>query len=58
MQLQVEQANSLVIKEREAAKKAIEEALPVIKETPVVVQDMEKVESLSTEVEKLKVGHA
>ncbi|XP_062087752.1 myosin-17-like [Humulus lupulus] len=54
MQLQVEQANSLVIKEREAAKKVIEEAPPVIKETPVVVQDMEKVESLTTEVEKLK----
>ncbi|XP_030490697.2 myosin-17 isoform X1 [Cannabis sativa] len=53
--LQVEEANALVIKEREAAKKAIEEAPPVIKEIPVLVQDMEKVESLTTEVEKLKM---
>lgn len=52
MQLQVEQANSLVIKEQEAARKAMDEAPPVIKETP---QDMGRVDSLTAEVERLKV---
>ncbi|XWS16193.1 hypothetical protein CRYUN_Cryun34aG0064100 [Craigia yunnanensis] len=54
MQLQVEEANSMIIKEREAARKAIEEAPPVIKETPVIVQDTERINSLTSEVEKLK----
>ncbi|KAE8667135.1 Myosin-12 [Hibiscus syriacus] len=36
MQLQVEEAKSMAIKEREAARKAIEEAPPAIKETPVI----------------------
>ncbi|XWS20103.1 hypothetical protein CRYUN_Cryun31cG0072200 [Craigia yunnanensis] len=54
MQLKVEEANSMVIKEREAARKAIEEAPPVIKETPVIVQDTERINSLTSEVEKLK----
>ena len=55
MQLKVEEANSMVIKEREAARKAIEEAPPVIKETPVIVQDTERINSLTSEVDKLKV---
>lgn len=55
MQLQVEEANSRVLKEREAARKAIEEAPPVIKETPVMIQDTEKIESLTAEVASLKV---
>lgn len=55
LQLQVEEANSLLIKEREAARKAIEDAPPVIKETPVLVQDTEKIDSLTAEVEQLKV---
>lgn len=55
MQLQVEEAKALVVKEREAARKAIEEAPPVIKETPVLVEDTEKVNSLTDEVEQLKV---
>ncbi|OMO70685.1 IQ motif, EF-hand binding site [Corchorus capsularis] len=54
MQLQVEEAKSMVIKEREAARKAIEEAPPVIKETPVIVQDTEKINALTSEVEELK----
>ncbi|OVA04497.1 IQ motif [Macleaya cordata] len=54
MQIQVEEANAKVVKEREAARKAIEEAPPVIKETPVLVQDTEKVDSLTAEVEGLK----
>uniref|UniRef100_A0A6M2F8R2 Myosin motor domain-containing protein n=1 Tax=Populus davidiana TaxID=266767 RepID=A0A6M2F8R2_9ROSI len=54
MQVQVEEAKSMVVKEREAAQKAIEEAPPVIKEMPVMVQDTEKINSLSAEVEKLR----
>ncbi|KAK7329658.1 hypothetical protein VNO77_23831 [Canavalia gladiata] len=54
MQIQVEEANAKVIKEREAARKAIEEAPPVIKETPVIVQDTEKINSLMVEVNSLK----
>ncbi|XP_039117225.1 myosin-17-like isoform X2 [Dioscorea cayenensis subsp. rotundata] len=56
LQLQVEEANSLLIKEREAARKAIEDAPPVIKETPVLVQDTEKIDSLTAEVEQLKTS--
>jgi myosin V len=55
MQLQVEEAKALVVNEREAARKAIEEAPPVIKETPVLVEDTEKINSLTAEVEQLKV---
>ncbi|KAJ0074872.1 hypothetical protein Patl1_33585 [Pistacia atlantica] len=54
MQSKVEEANAMVIKEREAARKAIKEAPPVIKETPVIVQDTEKINSLTAEVENLK----
>ncbi|XP_015902864.2 myosin-17 [Ziziphus jujuba] len=54
LQLRVEQANLLVAKEREAARKAIEEAPPVIKETPVIIQDTEKLDFLTAEVERLK----
>ncbi|KAK8940041.1 hypothetical protein KSP40_PGU018534 [Platanthera guangdongensis] len=54
MQQQVMEANSMVIKEREASRKAIEEAPPIIKETHVLVQDVEKISSLISEVEHLK----
>ncbi|KAK9275460.1 hypothetical protein L1049_022727 [Liquidambar formosana] len=53
-QIQVEEANSRALKEREAARKAIEEAPPVIKETPVIIQDTEKIDFLTGEVESLK----
>ncbi|CAL5360325.1 unnamed protein product [Camellia sinensis] len=56
MQIQVEEANAKVIKEREAARKAIEDAPPVIKETPVIVQDTAKIDSLTAEVESLKAS--
>ncbi|XP_042054026.1 myosin-11-like [Salvia splendens] len=56
LQKKVDEANALVIKEREAAKKAIEEAPPVIKETPVYVEDTEKVESLKGELDNIKVS--
>ncbi|KAL7091844.1 hypothetical protein ACP275_12G128400 [Erythranthe tilingii] len=56
MQIQVEDANARVIQEREASRKAIEEAPPVIKETPVVIQDTAKIDALTAEVESLKVS--
>ena len=55
MQAKVDETNALLVKEKEAARKAIEEAPPVIKETPVIVEDTKKVESLTEEVESLKV---
>uniref|UniRef100_A0A7N0TWA0 Myosin-17-like n=1 Tax=Kalanchoe fedtschenkoi TaxID=63787 RepID=A0A7N0TWA0_KALFE len=54
LQSQYEEANAMILKEREAARKAIEEAPPVIKETPVIVQDTQKVDELNAEVEQLK----
>ncbi|PSS05003.1 Myosin-9 like, partial [Actinidia chinensis var. chinensis] len=54
MQSKIDETNALLIKEREAAKKAIEEAPPVIKETPVFIEDTKKVESLTAEVDSLK----
>ncbi|KMZ70180.1 Myosin-17 [Zostera marina] len=54
MRLQVEEVNSLLSKEKETAKKAIEEAVPVIQEATVYLQDTEKIDSLSAEIEKLK----
>ncbi|KAK4772709.1 hypothetical protein SAY86_014484 [Trapa natans] len=59
MQLELDTTNSLVIKEREAAQKAITEAAAVRKETTelaaeVKKQDTEKIDSLAAEVKKLK----
>ncbi|KAL0299089.1 UNVERIFIED_CONTAM: Myosin-11 [Sesamum radiatum] len=56
MQKKVDETNALLVKEREAAKKAIEEAPPVIKETPVYVEDTKKLESLKEEVDSLKAS--
>lgn len=55
MQTKIDEANSMLVKENEAARKAIEEAPPVIKETQVFVEDTKKVDTLITEVEHLKV---
>ncbi|XP_052186371.1 myosin-9-like isoform X2 [Diospyros lotus] len=55
MQTKIDETNALLIKEQEAARKAIEEAPPVIQETQVFVEDTEKVESLSAEVNGLQV---
>ncbi|XLU97857.1 hypothetical protein S245_012197 [Arachis hypogaea] len=52
--IQVDKANARAVKERETAQKAIEEALPVIKETPVLVQDSAKIKEAtpgSTKIE-------
>ncbi|KAL3573696.1 hypothetical protein D5086_024309 [Populus alba] len=54
MKNKIEEANALIIKEREAAKKAIDDAPPVIKETQVLVEDTKKIDSLTEEVENLK----
>ncbi|PIN20245.1 Myosin class V heavy chain [Handroanthus impetiginosus] len=56
MQKKVDETNTLLVKEREAAKKAIEEAPPVIKETPVYIEDTEKIQSLKEEVDSLKAS--
>ncbi|GAB2277611.1 hypothetical protein Dimus_012319 [Dionaea muscipula] len=56
MQTKIDEANVLVVKEREASKKAIEEAPPVIKETQVIVEDTKKIDSLREEVERLKAS--
>ncbi|XP_009411029.3 myosin-11-like [Musa acuminata AAA Group] len=56
MQSKMEETTAVLIKEREAAKKAIEEAPPVVKETTVLVQDTEKINSLTAEVENLKAS--
>ncbi|KAF5953341.1 hypothetical protein HYC85_006197 [Camellia sinensis] len=52
MQGQLDEANAAVIHEKEAAKLAIEQAPPVIKEVPVV--DNSKVEELSLQNEELE----
>uniref|UniRef100_A0A0D3EQK3 Dilute domain-containing protein n=1 Tax=Oryza barthii TaxID=65489 RepID=A0A0D3EQK3_9ORYZ len=54
LQQAVEDAEVRVIAEREAAKKAIAEAPPVIKEIVVQVVDTDKVDSLAAEVARLK----
>ncbi|KAI3872409.1 hypothetical protein MKX03_009473 [Papaver bracteatum] len=56
LQSKVDETNVLLVAEREAARKAIEEAPPVVQETQVVVQDTEKIDSLTEEVERLKAS--
>ncbi|KAL7147023.1 hypothetical protein ABFS83_06G080800 [Erythranthe nasuta] len=56
MQKKVDETNAQLVKEREAAKKAIEEAPPLIQETPVYVEDTKKVESLAVEIDGLKAS--
>ncbi|KAL3849947.1 hypothetical protein ACJIZ3_011829 [Penstemon smallii] len=53
-QRKVEETNTLLLKERETARIAIEEANSIVTETPVPVEDTEKIEALSAEMEKLK----
>lgn len=56
MRSQLKESTVMVLKGQEAARKAIEEASLVNKE-PVVVEDTEKISSLSNEIEKLKVNN-
>lgn len=53
MQVHLDEANAAIIREKEAAKIAIEQAPPVIKEVPVV--DSSKVELLTEQNEELQV---
>ncbi|KAJ6434238.1 hypothetical protein OIU84_017858 [Salix udensis] len=55
MKNKIEEANALILKEREDAKKAIDDAPPVIKETQVLVEDTKKIDSLTEEVENLRI---
>lgn len=55
MQLQVEEAKLMAIKECKAAQKATEEPA-VINETHVFVDDRQNFDSLTSEIELLKVG--
>ncbi|MCD7450736.1 hypothetical protein HAX54_008297 [Datura stramonium] len=50
----VDQTNALLVKERETAQKAIEEATSIVEEKPVLVEDTAKIDSLNAEVENLK----
>ncbi|EPS64096.1 hypothetical protein M569_10684, partial [Genlisea aurea] len=54
MQIKVDEANAQLLKEREAAQKALEEASTIVKETPIPVEDTTKIEALTVEMEKLK----
>ncbi|CAI8615587.1 unnamed protein product [Vicia faba] len=56
LQSKSDETNAILVKERENAKKSIEEAPPVIQETQVIVEDTQKVESLTAEVESLKTS--
>lgn len=51
----MDEANALLVKEREAAKKAAEEAPPVIEETQVLVEDTKKIKLMTEELESVKV---
>lgn len=53
MQVQLDEAHAAIIHEKEAAKIAIEQAPPVIKEVPVV--DNSRVEQLTNQNEELQV---
>lgn len=55
VQSKVDQTNALLVKERETAQKAIEEATSIVEEKPVLVEDTEKIDALNAEVENLKV---
>ncbi|KAH0921053.1 hypothetical protein HID58_021071 [Brassica napus] len=54
MRKKVDETNALLVKEREAAKKAAEEAPPVIQETQVLVEDTKKIELMTEELESVK----
>ena len=59
MQRRVDETNKLLVKEREAAQKAVAEAATaaasVVKETTVTIEDTEKIDTLMEEVDNLKV---
>ncbi|XP_057518860.1 myosin-9-like isoform X2 [Amaranthus tricolor] len=60
MQRRVDETNKLLVKEREAAQKAVAEAATaaasVVKETTVTIEDTEKIDTLMEEVDNLKIS--
>ncbi|XP_024971311.1 myosin-11-like [Cynara cardunculus var. scolymus] len=56
LQKKLDEANATIIKEKEAARKAIEETPPVIQEKEVIIEDTKKIESLTREVNDLKTS--
>ncbi|GAB4841690.1 hypothetical protein Ancab_022412 [Ancistrocladus abbreviatus] len=57
MQMKIDETNALLVKERESARKAVEEAAATaIKETPLPVEDTEKIVRLTAEVDDLKAS--
>ncbi|XP_057517618.1 myosin-9-like [Amaranthus tricolor] len=60
MQRRVDETNELLVKEREAAHKAVAEAVTeavsVVKETPITIEDTEDIDSLTEEVDNLKTS--
>lgn len=56
MRNEVDETNALLVKECEAAERSFEEAPPPsIKETLSIVEDIDKINNLTSEAEKLKV---
>ncbi|GAB2288441.1 hypothetical protein Dimus_022774, partial [Dionaea muscipula] len=54
--LKIDETNALLVKEREAGRKAIEEAATTaVKETSVPVEDTKKIDKLMAEVYHLQV---
>ncbi|PWA43478.1 IQ motif, EF-hand binding site [Artemisia annua] len=56
MQKKLDEATAVAVKEREAARKAIDEAPAVVEEKKIVIEDTKKVESLTIEVGDLKTS--
>ncbi|KAI7749594.1 hypothetical protein M8C21_021896 [Ambrosia artemisiifolia] len=54
MQNKLDEANAMAAMEREAAKKAIEQATTVVEEKEIVIEDTKKIESLNEQVDGLK----
>ncbi|XP_076890780.1 myosin-11-like [Bidens hawaiensis] len=58
LQKKLDEANATIIKEKEAARKAIKEAPPVIQQKEVIIEDTKRIESLTKEVNGLKAALA
>ncbi|KAJ0725452.1 putative myosin ATPase [Helianthus annuus] len=54
MQKKLDEANAIAAMEREAARKAIDEAPKVVEEKEIVIEDTKKIESLNEQVNDLK----
>ncbi|KAD0611557.1 hypothetical protein E3N88_43986 [Mikania micrantha] len=54
MQKKLDEANAMAVKEREAARKAIDEAPAVVEEKEIVIEDTKKIETLNEQIDDLK----